>query len=609
MLLDFARQQKPATMLAYAFLFMAYPIEQIVFPQFFGRIIEALSNGTTTLGNLLSRIRVLLITVVALLVLKQVMFVALDSLDVRLLPRIEGFFRERLVHGVLDNFEDDYRELEVGELIAKVVKLPQVLRDVFHQMRNYIVPGLLVSVLVVVFYAVAISPRIAAVSGVAMLLVYVAVWLLACRCIAQSRERDRMNNRLHEEIDDTLGNLLAVYAADEVTGEKRRLDVHQQTHDARYLESGDCAVRFKAYFSMLYCVLFIVMNGYAIHQTYSGALSIGALVTVLMINSYVTENLEVFSGEIRVLMYNFGVLAESQVFLTELFRHAERRRRARGGAAAQKPTAAPVFAQHARGEIHFHDVTFHYDDDGGGGEQKSRSNKAPVLDRISLHVPAGQTVALVGDIGSGKSSLIKLLLRLRDCNAGRVELDGRDVARCSTGDVRRRVGYVPQQPRLFNRSVYENVVFGNDRRRWPPGAVRGVIERTGVAPLFVGLPLNKPVGKHGSRVSGGQRQAIALLRMALGNRKVLLLDEPTSALDPTNKKYVMKMLAHISRGKTCVIVTHDSELMRSADRVIRLQRGRVVSDTRNAEEPSRRGAGRGGRGGRGSLDGAQHQPD
>jgi ABC-type bacteriocin/lantibiotic exporter with double-glycine peptidase domain len=186
----------------------------------------------------------------------------------------------------------------------------------------------------------------------------------------------------------------------------------------------------------------------------------------------------------------------------------------------------------------------------------------------------------MGDIGSGKSTLLKLLLKLHHCTQGTIAVDGVPLHRCTPTAIRERIGHIQQQPRLFNRSIYDNIVYEMDTTKWTPSRVQHKINDLQVNGLFTNLPegLQTKVGKNGSQISGGQRQAIMLLRMALSDKPILTLDEPTSALDANNKKLVLSMIRKISRNKTCFIVTHDDDVRQSVDRVIVFKRGSVLKD-------------------------------
>ncbi|TSA86426.1 ABC transporter ATP-binding protein [Deinococcus detaillensis] len=232
---------------------------------------------------------------------------------------------------------------------------------------------------------------------------------------------------------------------------------------------------------------------------------------------------------------------------------------------AELPGARPL-AQPARGEVAFEHITFGYD------------SAAPVLKALSLHVPAGQRVALLGASGAGKSTLIGLLTRTYDPQAGRVTLDGQDVSELTLPSLRRAATVMQQDTFLFHDTVLENVRYA--RPDAAPEEVQAALTVAGAAEFVAALPqgLNTMVGERGVRLSGGQRQRLAIARVLLANPAVLLLDEPTSALDTESETQIVGALERLMRGRTALIVTHRLSLARSADRIVVLEGGKVVED-------------------------------
>ncbi|AZI42449.1 ABC transporter ATP-binding protein [Deinococcus psychrotolerans] len=232
---------------------------------------------------------------------------------------------------------------------------------------------------------------------------------------------------------------------------------------------------------------------------------------------------------------------------------------------AELPGARPL-AQPVRGEVAFEHITFGYD------------SAAPVLKALSLHVPAGQRVALLGASGAGKSTLIGLLTRTYDPQAGRVTLDGQDVSELTLPSLRRAATVMQQDTFLFHDTVLENVRYA--RPDATPEEVQAALTVAGAAEFVAALPqgLNTMVGERGVRLSGGQRQRLAIARVLLANPAVLLLDEPTSALDTESETQIVGALERLMRGRTALIVTHRLSLARSADRIVVLEGGEIVED-------------------------------
>ncbi|WP_425953677.1 ABC transporter ATP-binding protein [Xylanimonas sp. McL0601] len=237
---------------------------------------------------------------------------------------------------------------------------------------------------------------------------------------------------------------------------------------------------------------------------------------------------------------------------------------------AEEPTvvepATPVPLPDARGDVRLEHVTFHY----GQGPV--------VLPRLDLHIPAGQTVALVGTTGAGKSTLAKLVTRFYDTTAGRVLLDGVDLRDLAGTDLRRAVVMVTQEAYLFSGSVRENIALGR------PDATQAEIEAAaravGAHDFILAMPdgYDTDVNKRGGRVSAGQRQLLSFARAFLANPAVLVLDEATSSLDIPGERLVQQGLKTLLAGRTAIIIAHRLSTVAIADRVLVMEQGRITED-------------------------------
>jgi len=237
----------------------------------------------------------------------------------------------------------------------------------------------------------------------------------------------------------------------------------------------------------------------------------------------------------------------------------------------ERPLTPPV-----RGEIELHDVHFGYGD-------------APdVLAGISLRIPAGETHAVVGATGAGKSTLARLLLRFHDPRSGDVVVDGTDLRELDTRSLRQAIGYVSQDVFLFQGTVRENLAFGR------PGATDADIEEAArlaeAHDFIVALPdgYDTIVGERGQKLSGGQRQRLSIARAILRDPRVLILDEATSAVDNETEAAIQRSLGHVAEGRTALVIAHRLSTVRDADRIWGA-RGR---QHRRSRHPRRAGRGR-----------------
>ncbi len=235
------------------------------------------------------------------------------------------------------------------------------------------------------------------------------------------------------------------------------------------------------------------------------------------------------------------------------------------------PNGAAGAQARARGDIRFDGVSLRYRDDS-----------PPAVDALTLHVQAGETVALVGPSGAGKTTLVNLLPRFIEPTAGTISLDGVPLRDWNMRALRRQFALVSQDVVLFNDSIAANVTLGADM---PREAVRDALRSANLLDFAEGLPqgLDTPIGHNGSQLSGGQRQRLAIARAIAKDAPVLILDEATSALDSESERAVQDALERLMQGRTTLVIAHRLSTIEHADRVLALEGGRLVEQGTHAE--------------------------
>ncbi|MBX3678991.1 MAG: ATP-binding cassette domain-containing protein, partial [Rhodocyclaceae bacterium] len=213
----------------------------------------------------------------------------------------------------------------------------------------------------------------------------------------------------------------------------------------------------------------------------------------------------------------------------------------------------------------------------------------PALDTFTLSVQPGETVALVGPSGAGKTTVFQLLLRFYDPQSGMLRLDGVALADADPQAVRAAIALVPQEPVIFATSVLENVRYGLPQAT--EAAVRGACDAAFAAEFIEKLPdgYRTHLGERGVRLSGGQRQRIAIARAILANRPILLLDEATSSLDAESERMVQAALETLMRGRTTLVIAHRLATVQKADRIVVLEHGRIIETGTHAQLIDRQG--------------------
>ncbi len=290
------------------------------------------------------------------------------------------------------------------------------------------------------------------------------------------------------------------------------------------------------------------------HDVFAGRLSAGSL-TAFIFYAVIVANATFVLAEVYGELQRAAGASERVIDILATESHIRAPR-------DPKPMPSPP-----GGRVAFESVTFHY---------PSRPVTA-ALDGFSLAVEPGEVVALVGPSGAGKTTVFQLLLRFYDPGSGRVAIDGIDARDVAPGELRKRVAVVAQEPVIFAASVVDNVRYG--RPEASEDEVRGALEMANALDFVGELPqgIATTLGERGVKLSGGQRQRIAIARAILADRAILLLDEATSSLDAESEKAVQLGLERLMRGRTTLVIAHRLATVKSSNRIVVMDQGRIVA--------------------------------
>ncbi len=231
----------------------------------------------------------------------------------------------------------------------------------------------------------------------------------------------------------------------------------------------------------------------------------------------------------------------------------------------------------SNGNINFDNIHFHY------------KKGTTIFDSLNLKIAEGQKIGLVGESGVGKSTLTSLLLRLYDIQKGTISIDGQDISRVKQESLRENIAFVPQEPLLFHRSIAENIQYGKDNAT--KKEVEKVAKLANAHEFINKLPekYDTFVGERGVKLSGGQKQRVAIARAMLKHAPILVLDEATSALDSESESLVQDALKHLMKGKTVLAIAHRLSTLLAMDRIIVLDKGKIVEDGTHKELLKKKG--------------------
>ncbi len=429
--------------------------------------------------------------------------------------------------------------------------------------------GSLGSVAILVFVGasmLALDLRLALWALALVPLAFVGAQLLRAGARAAFREVRARVARLNAYLQENLSGMATVQLFAREDHNRRELD----RLNADYRDANLRAIRYDAALSAAVeaaASLCLAMLLWAAAGAVAGAVA-GRWATLGGVIG-LSELLTQFFGPLRDLTSQYTVAQQAAVGAERAFELLAEPEEVDGRGAAGEGGARPFQLER---EIRFDDVRFQYRPD------------APALHGATFAVARGETVALVGTTGAGKSTLVKLLTRLYELPAGggTISVDGVPIAEIALAELRRHVLLVPQEPHLFGGTVADNVALGSrpsdeaDLR----ARVEAAVDRLGVRGALERLPkgLDTPVGERGGDLSSGEKQLVALARAVLRDPEVLILDEATSAIDPLTDAAVQRATAELLRGRTALVVAHRLSTIERADRIVVLQHGKVVEE-------------------------------
>ena len=371
------------------------------------------------------------------------------------------------------------------------------------------------------------------------------------------REMNEADSKAHTRAIDALLNYETVKYFNNEAFEARRYDEGLEAFRQAQVKSQSTLSMLNTGQQLIIALSLVAMLWRATQGVVDGRLTLGDLV---MVNAFLIQ--------LYIPLNFLGVLyREVKQSLTDLDRMFVLLERARE--VADAPGAPDLVV--GEGTVRFENVSFAYDQ-GLDGKGAGR----PILHGVSFEIPAGKTVAVVGASGAGKSTLARLLYRFYDVTDGRITLDGQDIRQVTQASLRRAIGIVPQDTVLFNDSVGYNIGYGRT------GASTAEVEAAARAAHIHAFISSTPkgyatmVGERGLKLSGGEKQRVAIARTLLKNPPVLIFDEATSALDSANERAIQAELKSAAQGKTALVIAHRLSTVADAHEIVVLDAGRVV---------------------------------
>ncbi len=521
-----------------------YPMHYIYIPEYYGKVINSFKDKNQSI--FITNIKWLLYIYIACWMTESTVL----FLQYKIIPDFSEYATGSIFEYILDHYELDFENIHTGEILSKIIRMPSIL---FEYLEVFCIDFLKeFFVLVTAIYKYYSISNAAFFNYIFFIVInYLYIFVMFKIFFVYGLKQNELQDKMYEMLMDCFQNLESVYSFNQKPYEKERFysfcfkDYKEQMKRSWMLYMfGDM------FWGIVTVALFVSMN-YILYREYKQKnITAEVLISTFIITFSIIRLYEKAESSSHRMAEVFSKIKDTEQFFNEISDY-------------QKPLVSSHSFRY--GDISFKHIYHKYGD-------------TFVLEDVCIDIKKGEKVAFVGQIGSGKSTLVKLLLGYQPIVMGDITIGGVSVKDISTETIHDEIFYIPQKPKLFNRTLYENIVYGLKK---PPSHAEIIqtlreLGMDDIAFIF-DQKMMEPAGVNGNNLSGGQRQMVWLLRSFYRPCRILVLDEPTASLDPTNKEVMIRIIQKISIGKTVIIVSHDN--IDSSFRKITMHQGRLVESS------------------------------
>jgi ABC-type multidrug transport system fused ATPase/permease subunit len=470
----------------------------------------------------------------------------MDYNDSILIPEFSTFLRNYIVEKLYLKYENQFDDINIGSINTKLNLLPHNLSNFLNIFLNYVFPRIFIIFLIMIYFFY-LDIRIGAILMCGSSLFYILLKNAIFDCVDIFVERSNEYEHISEIHKDKISNLFSIYSSNKMKDEIKENNEIGEDYKKIFTSSLQCTNKLKIISYVINILLFFCINATTIYLFLQKKISVGVVISIFMTVIYLLQYLMDISYWTPKLVEYYGYIQASEDFMDDLN--------------SIVPDNRPPI-RITEGVIQFIDVSFDYD-----GHD--------LFQHINLTLPANHKICIVGKSGSGKSTFIKLIMGYYPIKSGSLLIDSQNINDCNVNSIRQHISYVHQNIILFNKTIYENIVYGSPEHSVPSRErVIEVIHSMNLDKVFQN-GIDVGVGVNGNKISGGQKQVVFILRELFSDKKIMILDEPTSALDGEHKQIILEFVKKIT-GKNVIVISHDNDFLHYVDTGYLLKDGHLL---------------------------------
>jgi ABC-type branched-subunit amino acid transport system ATPase component len=520
---------------------LTYPLESILMPQIFSSFFEKIKNGNLS-NNIFKEF---FKKIICFLIITTIGQTIVSKLDVYLIPEFNELISNNFFEKILKYYENKYTDLELGKIVTRINGLPSILREVTTDLFNWILPKLLTIIFINIYFFM--NNRILGIlSSIFLLFILYYNYKSYNKCINISNKRYETYENKAEQLQDKLSNLYSIYSCGNIDHEIKNFKEATFNFKDIHSKSMRCSHSIKNKNGLITTIVFIVLCCYIVSLYKNAKIKKDKLITLFMILLFYIPCLNTIITYLPDYTNHLGVISSISDYVDQIYVENEK-----------KPNIVIE-----NGNIKIVNLNFGYN-----------KNKL-IFKEFNLDIKNNEKIAIIGPSGNGKSTLIKLIMGYFEVPKNTIFIDNKDINEYNLSSLRKQITYINQNTKLFNKSIYDNIKYGNDISN---EEIDKIFNKFKLNRIYMNLidGFNTNVGVNGDSISGGQKQIILLLRNYFKKNKIIILDEPTSALDDKTRNTILEIIKEISNNSTLIIITHDDKNLHIVNKKIKIINGKI----------------------------------
>ena len=528
------------------------PIKSLAIPHYYGKLTSILKDGN------MKEIKHIFFILIILWCSVQILAYLSSLIQSKLKPKLIRHIRIEIIKKIIYSLKNNYFDIEIGRFLTKIINSPFTIRYGLEGLAKFFTDSIfiVISTFIYLFFQ---NYYIALIYLICISLVACITMFYFVKCELLVIDAEKSYDDTHEIIEDTFSNLISIYSSNKINNEIKKLDKENKKTEDKEYQMEYYNSKFKLIYSITYIIIFIILNYFTFNLYRKRKITSSILISIVIINySILTEFMDLY--------YNIKNLINSKGELEILKRYLDDLPDSEKSKKIKKYDTELVFKEKFI-NLKIKNLYYNIDD-------------KQILNGISFNIKRKEKTAICGNIGSGKSTIAKIIVGLIPNFKGEILINDKSLNSLNIDKMREFITYIPQHPKLFNRTLFDNITYGTKNTKLDD--IYNILDKLDFIDIkhkFQDM-MYKKVGKNGSYLSGGQRQIVYLIRALLKNNRLIIMDEPTSSLDNEIKQKVIKLIDEISKNKNVLIITHDLELLNNMDKVIILKKGKVIKESK-----------------------------